>query len=557
LITQSGNVMLDAAHRARRSGVGFSHAISMGNGSDLRAPELLSFMLNDAETKVILIYLEGWRPNEAREMCDIVRRNGLTKPILLLKPGDTESGRRAVLSHTGSLAGEARVGEGALMQAGILKIDSLDEAWELALALSTLPTPSSSAICVASDGGGHATLGCDALELAGMTIPTLQSDAQQKLAAILPERCPIANPVDYAGYAEEKPAVVAQSLDIVLSAEEVGGALLAGHFGGYHRLAGPEVMEAECEAARRITEIVKERGKPIVVHSVYAEDPEPAVLLLRSGGVPVVRTLSSAARLLGGLHRWSLVRSNDAKARAASSELLEPLETPARVTSDVVSAATGGALSEPDARQLAADYGLPVPLAREVHSREACFSAVEAFGVPVALKVVSSAIIHKSDAGGVLLNCTTADAAEGFDKLRAIGVAAGDPRTAVLVTPMVRPGMELVLGAIRDPHFGPVIMLGFGGVLVEILDDVVFRMAPISKREAVDMASALKASKLLGGYRNFAPVSLDGLADALVRLSILIDREPLIHEVEINPLIANAQGLHCVDVRCIVQPEGA
>jgi acetate---CoA ligase (ADP-forming) len=550
LITQSGNVMLDLAHRARRSGVGFSHAISMGNGSDLRAPELLSFMLADLETKVVLIYLEGWRANEAREMCDIVRRSGPTKPILLLKPGDTESGRRAVLSHTGSLAGELRVGEGAFVQAGILKVASLDEAWELAQGLSTLPLPPTSAVCVASDGGGHATLGCDALETAGLSVPTLSNALQQKLARLLPARCPIANPIDYAGYAEEKPSVVAESLDIALSSDEVGAALLAGHFGGYHRLAGPEVKDAEVDAARKMAAIMMARGKPIVVHSVYAEDKEPAIEVLRAGGVQVVRTLSAAAGLLGGLRRWSLVRSRSQLPPEAPPQI--PDAAPAG-PDDFPGAASTGALPEPDARRLVASYGLQVAASHLVRSRDECAAAVAGFGVPVALKVVSAAILHKSDVGGVLLNIVAATAAEGFDRLRAVGVGAGDMDAGVLVTPMVRPGLELVLGAVRDPHFGPVVMLGFGGVLVEILDDVVFRMAPLSPGEAATMPLALKASRLFAGHRNTSPVQTDALADALVRLSWLIEREPQVQEVDINPAIANGDGLHFVDVRVIVR----
>lgn len=552
LITQSGNVLLDAAHRARRSGLGFSHAISMGNGSDLRAPELLSFMLNDPETKVVLIYLEGWRPDEARELCEIVRRDGPSKPILLLKPGDTESGRRAVLSHTGSLAGEVRVGEGAFLQAGVLKIASLDEAWELAQALSTLPLPTTQAICVASDGGGHATLGCDALETAGLTIPTIGAEVQKQLSEILPARCPIANPVDYAGYAEEKPEVVAKSLDIVLGSEAVGGALLAGHFGGYHRLAGQEVMEAERRAAQMIGTAMAQHNKPIVVHSVYAEDDEPAVHLLRAGGVPVVRTLSTAARLLGGLHRWGQIKRRARHAPASTA--VSRTDTAA---SDFSNVPASGALTEPEARRLVASYGLPVPPSRVVHSREDCVAAAAEFNAPVALKIVSNIIVHKSDVGGVLLNISRDSAADGFDRLKAIGMREGDANAAVLVTPMVKSGLELVLGAIRDPHFGPVVMLGFGGVLVEILDDVVFRMAPLTREDAAEMPRALKASKLFQNYRNTTPVDMDALVDVLVRLSQLIANELDIKEVDINPLISNAQGLHFVDVRVIVEKKKA
>ncbi len=539
LITQSGNVLLDTAHRARRSGIGFSHAISIGNGADLRAPELLAFLLDDPDTAVALVYVEGWRDGEARAFCDVVRRHPRTKPVIVLKPGDTEAGRRAVASHTGALAGEARVADGAFEQAGILRAASLEQAWNLAEALTRAPPMRLGTVAVAADGGGHATLGCDALEAAGLKVPVFGAALQAALLDVLPARCPVANPLDYAGYAEEKPEVVATTLARCLAEDAVGAVLLAGHFGGYHRLAGDAVANDECAAAERLGEIARAAGKPIVVHSVYAEDDEPAVRLMRLGGVPVLRGLADAAAVLSGLHRWARYR-----------ELPLTLAEPPVASS--LAHLPEGALPEPAARALLAGRGMAMPESIVATDAAACTAAVARLGVPVALKIVSPAVLHKSDVGGVLLDVTTAAAAGGFARLHAVGVAAGDPAPAVLVTPMVPAGTELVIGAVRDPNFGPVVMLGLGGVLVELLRDVVFRLAPVSPADAAGMIGALRGAALLAGYRGRAGVDEAALVAVLVAVSRLMADEPEIAEIDINPMIAGPAGLVAVDARLVI-----
>ena len=540
LITQSGNVLLDTAHRARRSGIGFSDAVSIGNGTDLRAPELLAFMLDDPATKAVLVYLEGWRPDEARTFCDVVRVRPRTKPVIVLKPGDTEAGRRAVASHTGALAGEARVAVGAFEQAGILQAHTLDEAWALAEALTRAPPLRQATIAVAADGGGHATLGCDALERAGLAVPVFGAALQADLAALLPARCPVANPLDYAGYVEEEPAVAASTIARCLADPDIGGLLLAGHFGGYHRLAGDTVAAPERAAAVRLGEIATAAGKPVVVHSVYADDPEPAVQLMRAGGVPVLRQLADAAAVLAGLHRWAGFL--DRPAYVVPGGGTGRLDLPA------------GALLEPAARALLAERGIAMPLAATVSSGEQCVAAATRLGGMVALKVVSAAILHKSDRGGVLLNVTPGTAADGFARLVAVGRDAGDPAATVLVTPMAGSGTELALGGYRDPAFGPVVMLGLGGVLVEALGDVVFRLAPLTTAEALEMAGSLRMAALLGGYRGRAAVDRAALAEMLVALSRILVDEPGIAEIDLNPVIATQDGLVPVDARIVIGP---
>ncbi len=549
LITQSGNILLDLAHRARASHVGFSCAISTGNGVDVRPPELLEYLLEDDSTKVIIVYVEGWVENEARCFCDIAERGRDRKPIIVVKPGETEAGMRAVMSHTGSLAGEMRIVDSVFEQVGIIKAASIDEAWELGLALCRTPPLTNSAIVVASDGGGHATLACDALGLAGLELAPLSVGVKDALRALLPERCPISNPVDYAGYAEEVPSVVPASLDACLKAPEVGGALLAGHFGGYHHLAGETVRDPELTAARELGATMRRYGKPIVVHSVYAHDDEKAIDAMRAEGISVVRTLPEAAAIFRGLARFG---------NAAAAKRLIPIGLSGQVPdlSDILGRATPeGILLEPDARDAMNRYGLPIAVGITVASKPACLVAVKQLGCPVALKVVSPKIVHKSEAGGVALNVDLSTCEAAFDRLGSIGRSAGDPECRVLVSPMLARGLELVIGGFRDTNFGPVVMVGIGGVLVEALDDVAFGRAPLSLPDAEQMLNSLKLKSLLDGYRGQSRVDHRALTEALIRLSHMLVNEPAIAEVDANPMIANDDGLHIVDARIILKSQ--
>lgn len=544
LITQSGNILLDLAHRARASGIGFSHAVSTGNGVDIRPPELLDFMLEDPDTKAVIVYVEGWLEGEARLFCDIARRNPAHKPIIVLKPGETEAGMRAVMSHTGSLAGEMRIAEGAFSQSGILKAASIDDAWQLALALGSLPPLRQRTLGVASDGGGHATLGCDAAALAGFDIVPFPANLKARLGSMLPERCPTANPLDYAGYAEEKPAVVAASIETCLAAPEMGAMLLAGHFGGYHHLAGPSIRDEEIAAAHALGDAMRKHGKPIVVHSVYAQDSETAVDAMRAEGIPVLRSLPEAARILEGLARH-------ADMAQAGADAAEETESPAFDCAGILARRMqDGVVLESDAREVMRAYRLPIAAEQLVDNAADCRAAVERFG-PSALKIVSGKIVHKSDVGGVILNVGPDSAAAAYERLIAIGKQAGDAQAKVIVSPMIGKGTEFILGAFRDANFGPVVMLGIGGVFVEVLHDVVFRLAPLSLAEAENMVASLRSHALLDGYRGSAPVDRIALAKAVRQLSHLIVRESAISEIDINPLIANADGLNIVDVRII------
>ena len=547
LISQSGNMALNFAHLARSTRGGFSRQVTIGNAADVGVAEVVDYLQADPETDVILIYLEGWRPGEGRELVELARRAERPKPIVVLNPGRTGSGRRAALSHTGALAAAERIASAAYRQAGIVRVDDIEEAWYVAMALVDLPILESDAICVLSDGGGHATMAADALELAGLRLPILEQATQARLAAQLPPRCNIENPVDFAGVAETEPPAIPPVLDMCLADPGVGGAVLVGHFGGYHRIGGVTLEGQEVAAAEAMVQVARRHGKPFLVHSVYGSEALPALDRLRDAGHPVSSSIPGLARLARSL------RLAEERPTAAPAEMaLAPPPDGAQVRALFEAAAPGPPrwLMEPEARALLECYGIAVPAHRVACSAAACAEAMAALGGPLALKLIAPDIVHKSERDGVELDVRSAAAARRAYR-RLAGLTNGPAR--VLLTPMITDGVETVFGAFRDPHFGPVVMFGLGGVFVEALDDVVFALAPLAPEEARRMLREVRGAALLQGTRGRPSIDHAAAAALLVRLSALITAEPEIAEIDLNPVFLRPKGLAIANARVVLR----
>ncbi len=550
VISQSGNMALTFAQFAREKGLGFSKLITVGNAADIRIPEYVDYLFCDPETKVIFAYIEGFGPSEGRELFTLLRTHPTPKPLIVLKPGETESGRRASLSHTGALAGRHRVVEAALRQAGALQVRDSEEAWDAAIALALLPPLRPGSVVVISDGGGHATIVCDAADRAGLAVPPLSEATRAGLARILPARSAVINPVDFAGLAEEEPEVVPQVLDVCLADPTIGGAILAGHFGGYFKIGTEELGQRELAAARQVVEVVKRHDKPVILHTIYGGEPLPALEEFRRAGIPVYRSLEAAARAMAS--RWRL---NAERPKPTAAGGLRPPADLQRVKA-VLQRATGRdrrVLLEPDARELLTLYGVPIPPFQVVSTSEAAAAAAHELGGSVALKLVAQEMAHKTEAGGVLLNVVgPAAAAEGHAELlrRAQAVTSGLVR--VLVTPMVHGGIETVVGAFRDDQFGPVVMFGLGGIFVEALDDVVFRLAPVDGLEARAMIGELRSHRLFQGLRGRPAADLDALGAIIVSVSELAADRPEIAELDLNPVFALERGVAVADARIVL-----
>lgn len=548
LVSQSGNIALDFADFSRKSGVGFSRSITIGNAADLKAFELIDYCLRDPATEVVLAYLEGFGPLEGRRLCEMVKAAPVPKPVVILKPGRSENGRRAALSHTGSLAGEDRLVEAAFRQYGILRAYEVEEAWRTAMSLVDRVPMRTNGIAVLTDGGGHATLFCDAAGLVGLATPSLSGESRKALATLLPARCPVANPVDFAGVAEGEPHVIPKALDICLSDPAIGAAVMVGHFGGYDRLGGPTLTPLEIRAAEEIAAVARRHGKPVQVHSVHADSNPPAVKVLRNAGIPVHRAIEMPAKTLQHLLRATQDAALQEKGLAAA---ITPGPMPK--LADAVGVPLW--LQEPEARAFLSDWQIAVPEWRVATSAKACSAAAAAFACPVALKLIAPAAMHKSEFGGVLLGIEgSKHAAAGYRTLMERAAAASLKDARVMVTPMIRGGVELVIGALRDGQFGPAIMVGLGGIFVELLADVSFRLAPVSESMAAGMLDDLKGKALLKGYRGALPVNMKAVAVLLARLSEMMATCSQIAEVDLNPVIATEDAALIADARIVLKP---
>ena len=553
LVSQSGNLLLDFNLRAAAAGLGFTRQATIGNAADLDAVDLIADCLDDPDTQVVLAYLEGMGEGRGRALVDTVRRHPARKPVVVLKPGRSEAGRRAALTHTGTLAGEDRIASAALRGAGILRADGIAEAWAIAEALCRCPPLAGDGVALVSDGGGHATVLADCLGLAGFTLPAFPGAARNALARLLPPRAAIANPLDFAGVVESDPSVLPKALAVCLSASNTDAVVVAGHFGGYHRIGGAGLAPREIAAAEAVASVASGHDKPVVFQSIHADVPTGSHTILRDAGVPVVRTPDDAVRMLSGLRDAARrpkpsASGRDAPGFAPSAAFQRHAEGLLR------SHGPGGALAEPETRSLLEIAGFEVPEWRVATNADEAANAA-ADWPRAAMKLITPGAVHRSERGYVLLDLAGAPAIRnGAETLLARCPAGERPAARLLVTPMLEPGLEIICGAVRDSQFGPTVMAGLGGTSVELLDEVVFHLAPLGREEARSLLSGLPAPRATGLRRPMPrPQECEALVDCLTRLGALLAALPELEEIEINPVIVTPARARIADARAVVR----
>ena len=555
LVSQSGNLLLDFNLRAAAAGLGFTRQATIGNAADLDAVDLIADCLDDPDTQVVLAYLEGMGEGRGRALVDTVRRHPARKPVVVLKPGRSEAGRRAALTHTGTLAGEDRIASAALRGAGILRADGIAEAWAIAEALCRCPALAGDGVALVSDGGGHATVLADCLGLAGFALPAFPGATRDALARLLPPRAAIANPLDFAGVVESDPSVLPEALAVCLSAANADAVVVAGHFGGYHRIGGAGLATREIAAAEAVASVASGRGKPVVFQSIHADVPTVSHTVLREAGIPVVRAPDDAVQMLSGLREAA--RRPKPPGREAPGFV--PFAAFQRRAEGLLrSHGPNGALAEPETRALLEIAGFEVPEWRvATNADEAANAATE--WPRAAMKLITPGAVHRSERGYVLLDLAGAPAIrKGAETLLARCPAGERPAARLLVTPMLEPGLEIICGAIRDSQFGPTVMAGLGGTSVELLDEVVFHLAPLGREEARSLLSGLPAPRATGLRRPMPrPEECEELVDCLVRLGDLLAALPELEEMELNPVIVTPARARIADARAVVRPLSA
>ncbi len=554
LLSQSGNMALTLITEAQlKSQKGFSYYVGVGNEADIRFHEYLEFFRKDKRTTAILMYVEGMR--EGRKFLQQAYKTTLEKPVILLKSGRSATGQKAAGSHTGALAGISEVARTAFKRAGIVVIERSDQLFPAAETLSSLPPIKNDAVAILADGGGHATIAADLLTDLDVKIPELTEKTQARLRKILPSAAAVRNPVDVAGGTDADPTLFADCVDVILKDPNIGGLLLVGLFGGYGIRFAKSLALKEEDAAHQMGKMVRKRGKPIIVHSLFSSVRPHALQLLRYYNIPVYDSLDVACKCTAVLSEYgNFLRSYHAKANFVFHWRSKARPEGQRIIRDALDAGRN-VLLEHEAKRLLHLHGAPPFKDVLAKSADEAVAAAAKIGGPVALKIVSPDILHKSDAGGVRLNLREESRIRSaYDEIleNAEAYKPGADIRGVLVSPMASRGLEVIVGTKIDDQFGPIIMFGLGGIMVEILKDVAFRVLPISDRSARKMMADIKSSPILNGVRGEKPYDQKALKSILLMCSELIESYPEIREMDLNPIMVYEKGVSLVDARIIL-----
>jgi acetate---CoA ligase (ADP-forming) len=525
-VSQSGNVALETGLLLEDLGLGFSRLVSIGNQADVDVAEVVASLAGHEATRVIGVYCEDFR--DGRAFAETARTAG--KPVVLLTVGRTAAGARAARSHTGALTSDLDVVDAACRAAGIHRVETPRELVDVLQALLVPHRPRGRRIAVIGDGGGYGAIACDLIGARGLQLEPLAAETQDALRGLLPPTATTANPVDLAGAGEQDTLSFARTTRVLLEAGGVDTVLFTAYFGGYGELSD-ELLERELTVSRQLAEAVEETRRPLVVHTMYW-DVQPA-RALRAAGIPVYRAVESAVRGIAAL-------VEDAAGTRDPLPALPPAAAPV--------AEAGYAA----AREALAEAGVAFGAARTVHDRDEALAAAAEIGYPVVLKALGS--LHKSDAGAVVVGVTGRDVlAATFDGLvERLSV----PAYSVEASEDTASGFELLVGARQDPRFGPVVVVGAGGVYAETLRDTAVALAPIDAAEAETLLRSLACAPLLEGARGRPAVDVAAAAEAVAALSRFAAVHPEIAEVEVNPLLVRREGAVGLDARIVLNEAG-
>jgi len=555
LVTQSGNMALALMNEARVHGLsGFSYYVGVGNQIDVGLHEYLAYFGDDADTKAVVMYLEGVK--DGRKFIQEAYRVTAKKPIIILKGGRSETGQKSARSHTGALAGQSEVSLSAFKNAGVTCLDNPDELFPVAETLANLPPIRNNRIAILADGGGHATIASDLLTDYGVDLIELGEATQAELKSVLPYTASLVNPVDVAGGTDSSPAVLAECARIILADEQVGGLLIVGMFGGYGIRFAQKLKFEEEATAHQFARIAAETGKPLILHSIYTHANPHAIAILRHYKIPVYGSLSVASRCVVALSDYGRFLNN--RRLENKFELDRGAGAKADGTAIFKAALAEGrtCLLENEAKDLLRAHGVSVTLDLLAKNADEAAEFAETLDCETVLKIVSPDILHKSDAGGVRVKLQDADAvrtaySEIVDNARGFNPDA-DIR-GCLVCPMVAEGIELIVGVKHDDQFGPVMMFGLGGIMVEVFKDVAFRPLPLDENDAAQMIAEVKSAVILDGFRGKNRVDKKAVCDLLVAVSRIAEAYPQIQEMDLNPVIATDDGLVAADARILIK----
>ena len=538
--SQSGGVGIELLARAHALGLGVSTFVSMGNKADVSGNDLMHYWTVDPATDVVLLYLESF--GNPRTFARAARELARRKPVIALKSGRSTAGARGSRSHTAALADPDAAVDALLRQTGVIRVDTLAELFDTTMLLAHQPVPAGRRVAVVSNGGGPGIVAADACAAAGLQVPELSSELQGALRALAPSGG-VQNPVDLIAAAGAD--VFERAVGLLLASGEID-ALIAIYVAPYVTHA-PEIEAAVVRATAATPDI------PVAACLLGLDDPPSVLPVPGRRGVPTFAYPEAAAQALARAAWLGEWRQRPVGTVAPIAVDHAAVET--RVTQALADAPPEGWVPPDVAFGVLADAGIPVVRSTTVASAADAMAAADAMGFPIALKAVAPGLVHKSDVGGVRLGLADGDAVRAA--YHAMGEALEGTMTGAVVQPMVPPGVELIVGIRNDTTFGPVVVLGMGGVTAELQHDVALSIPPLTDVDIDELIRALRGSPLLFGYRNAPPVDVRALADLLARIGHLAETVEEIAELDCNPVVVSPDGAVVVDAKLRLMPRPA
>jgi acetyl coenzyme A synthetase (ADP forming)-like protein len=523
--TQSGALGLAILEYARRVNLGISTFASIGNKADVSSNDLIQYWSDDAKTEVILLYLESF--GNPRRFGQLAREVGRRKPIVVVKAGRSVSGARAASSHTGALAASDTMVDALFRHAGAIRTASIEEMFDVAMLLDRQPLPAGNRVAILTNAGGPGIIAADACEGYRLHVTPLQERTVTELRAFLPAAAGFNNPIDMLATATADH--YARAMRVLLADANVDAVLA---------IFIPPLVTAAADVAAAMRDVARTASKPVLATFMGTEGAIPML-----APIPTYRFPEGAIAALARVVAYADWRN---RPRGAVPDFSVEVANARRIVDELL-ARGGGWLPSADAERLLSAMGIPALQSHAVASETEAIERAAAIGYPVALKAVGDTILHKSDVGGVKLNLADEESLRrGYRELRD---ALGSRLTGAVVQRMASGGVEMFVGGLQDPAFGPVVFCGSGGVLVELFHDAACRLAPLSDVDATDMLNDVRGIARLRGFRGAAPADEAALKDVVLRVSALLDGCPEIQELDLNPITVFARGVCALDAR--------
>ena len=542
LVTQSGALGAAVIDWARGDGTGISKLISLGNQIDVDESDALMVTAESPYTKAIMLYLESVQ--DGSKFVKFAQNASSKKPIVALKGGVSDAGEKAAISHTGALAGSDAAYEAAFRKAGILRARTIKEMFDWAKLLSNTCEPKDNRIAILSNAGGPGVIATDFVEKNGLRMANLSAKTRENLSSFLPEAASILNPVDM--LASASPEIYTESLRILLEDPNVDMVLV---------IAPPPPMYPASQIADHLVDLIKSSTKPVVVAFMGSILVKEAKDIMRENNIPVFSFPEEAIAGLGALWNHKLLKSQDLKI-IQPTQYLDRVDSHNRISENKYIPTLSSA---ENTEKILERYHIPLLKLYPAADEESAIKVASKIGYPIVMKISMDGLSHKTDIGGILLDLRSdSEVREGYKKLKikAQTQSRYGEFNGVYIQKMLKSGQEIVIGAIRDPIFGPLVMFGSGGVDIEGLRDVKFSLAPITYGDFQYFLLNTWAGRKLRGFRNQQEMDIDAVRDCIAKISQLIVENPEITEIELNPVIVgeNGAGINAVDARMVVNP---